>query len=123
MFQPLLRVAGNNEVVRVTHHVHFQSSLLRSREFFREHSFEAIERLRSEFASPIPAFLISGDIDPARLREARDQGYHLQHKPVDPMVLRAMCNQLLKSEKVPSPATDTNTSTPESPRSTCRALG
>jgi len=67
--------------------------------------FEAIARLRSEFASPIPAFLISGDIDPARLREARDQGYHLQHKPVDPMVLRAMCNQLLKGEKVPSPAT------------------
>jgi signal transduction histidine kinase len=60
---------------------------------------EAIERLRSEFAHPIPAFLISGDIDPARLREAHEQGYYLQHKPVDPMVLRAMCNQLLKAGK------------------------
>ena len=58
---------------------------------------EAIERLRSEFASPVPAFLISGDIDPERLREAHERGYHLLHKPVDPMVLRAMCNQLLKA--------------------------
>jgi len=58
---------------------------------------EAIERLRSEFASPIPAFLISGDIDPERLREAHERGYHLLHKPVDPMVMRAMCNQLLKA--------------------------
>ena len=63
---------------------------------------EAIERLRGEFGRAIPAFLISGDIDPARLREAHERGYHLQHKPVDPMALRAMCNQLLKSGKASS---------------------
>ncbi|HEY4405231.1 MAG TPA: cache domain-containing protein [Xanthobacteraceae bacterium] len=61
---------------------------------------EAIERLRKAFDSPIPAFLISGDISPERLREARASGYHLQHKPVEPMVLRAMLNQLLKTSKV-----------------------
>jgi signal transduction histidine kinase/CheY-like chemotaxis protein len=60
---------------------------------------EAIERLRAAFGSPIPAFLISGDISPERLREARAGGYHLQHKPVEPMVLRAMLNQLLKKVK------------------------
>lgn len=64
---------------------------------------EAIERLRSAFRSPIPAFLISGDISPERLREARASGYHLQHKPVDPMLLRAMFNQLLKKGKVDHP--------------------
>jgi signal transduction histidine kinase/CheY-like chemotaxis protein len=57
---------------------------------------DAIERLRNAFGSAIPAFLISGDIAPERLREARASGFHLQHKPVEPMALRAMLNQLLK---------------------------
>jgi signal transduction histidine kinase len=61
---------------------------------------ETIERLRTHFGSAIPAFLISGDISPERLGEARAGGYHLQHKPVEPMVLRAMLNQLLKKPKV-----------------------
>ena len=48
--------------------------------------------------SPIPAFLISGDTDPERLRDARAGGYHLLHKPVRPMALRAMVSQLLKQQ-------------------------
>ena len=66
---------------------------------------EAIERLRGVFGSPIPAFLISGDVSPERLREARAGGFHLQHKPVDPMLLRAMFNQLLRKgcvDRVPT---------------------
>jgi two-component system, sensor histidine kinase len=61
---------------------------------------EAIERLRSAFGSPIPAFLITGDVSPERLREALANGFHLQHKPVDPMLLRAMFNQLLRKGRV-----------------------
>jgi len=61
---------------------------------------DAIARVRNAFDSQIPAFLISGDISPERLREARAGGYHLQHKPVEPMVLRALLNQLLKKAKV-----------------------
>jgi CheY-like chemotaxis protein len=57
---------------------------------------EIIGQLRNAFGSPIPAFLISGDINPERLREARASGYHLQHKPVDPMMLRALFSQLVK---------------------------
>jgi len=57
---------------------------------------DAIERLRREFHVPIPAFLISGDTSPARLREAQVKGYHLQHKPVGPAHLRAIMSQLLK---------------------------
>ena len=47
-------------------------------------------------ARPIPAFLISGDTAPERLREARESGHHLLHKPVRPMPLRAMVSQLLQ---------------------------
>ncbi|MEA2905949.1 MAG: hypothetical protein QOI12_3336 [Alphaproteobacteria bacterium] len=61
---------------------------------------EAIERVRSEFGIPIPAFVISGDTHPEPLRDARAGGYHLLHKPVDPMTLRAMVNRMLKRETV-----------------------
>jgi signal transduction histidine kinase/DNA-binding NarL/FixJ family response regulator len=59
--------------------------------------FEAIERLHRTCGGPIPAFLISGDTAPERLREASASGYHLLHKPVMPMTLRAMVSQLLKN--------------------------
>ncbi|SRR6266404_2101729 len=61
---------------------------------------EAIEQLRAAFGAPIPAFLISGDISPALLQEARRGGHHLLHKPVDPMPLRTMLNRLLKKRGV-----------------------
>jgi signal transduction histidine kinase/CheY-like chemotaxis protein len=57
---------------------------------------EAIEQLRAAFGVSIPAFLVSGDISPALLQEAQHGGYHLLHKPVDPMPLRTMLNRLLK---------------------------
>jgi signal transduction histidine kinase/CheY-like chemotaxis protein len=56
---------------------------------------EAIERLRAAFDTLIPAFLISGDIAPERLRHARTCGYQLLHKPLAPMTLRAMLNRHL----------------------------
>jgi signal transduction histidine kinase/CheY-like chemotaxis protein len=59
---------------------------------------EAIEHLRATFGTAIPAFLISGDTAPERVREARAGGYHLLHKPVQPMALRAMLGQLLKED-------------------------
>jgi signal transduction histidine kinase/ActR/RegA family two-component response regulator len=57
---------------------------------------ETIEWLRGELSAQIPAFLISGDTDPATLHEAKAKGLHLLHKPVDPMALRAMFNQAVK---------------------------
>jgi signal transduction histidine kinase/ActR/RegA family two-component response regulator len=57
---------------------------------------ETIEWLRGELSVPIPAFLISGDTDPATLHEAKVKGFHLLHKPVNPMALRAMFNQAVK---------------------------
>ena len=55
-----------------------------------------IEWLRGELSAPIPAFLISGDTDPATLHEAKVKGFYLLHKPVDPMALRAMFHQAVK---------------------------
>jgi CheY-like chemotaxis protein len=71
----------------------------------RKTGIEAIERLRREFGATIPAFLISGDTAPQRLREASVSGYHLLHKPVSPMRLRAMLNQFMQARDTTRPAT------------------
>jgi CheY-like chemotaxis protein len=52
--------------------------------------FDAVEKLRGALSAQIPAFLISGDTNAAPLDEAKARGFHLLHKPVDPMALRAM---------------------------------
>jgi len=58
--------------------------------------FEVIEHLRGVLGADIPAFLISGDTAPERLREASASGYYLLHKPVLPMTLRSVVSQVLK---------------------------
>jgi CheY-like chemotaxis protein/anti-sigma regulatory factor (Ser/Thr protein kinase) len=58
---------------------------------------EVIARLRERFGESVPAFLMSGDTSPDCLREARASGFQLLHKPVAPMRLRLMLNQLLRS--------------------------
>jgi signal transduction histidine kinase len=59
--------------------------------------FELIDRLRRAWGAQIPAFLISGDTAPERLREASASGYYLLHKPVLPITLRSVVSQLLKA--------------------------
>jgi CheY-like chemotaxis protein len=60
----------------------------------------AIAKLREAYGA-VPAFVMSGDTAPERLREARASGLHLLHKPVQPMKLRAMLSQFLaKSQPV-----------------------
>jgi signal transduction histidine kinase/FixJ family two-component response regulator len=70
--------------------------------------FELIERLRRACGAQIPAFLISGDTAPERLREASASGYYLLHKPVLPIRLRSVVSQLLKDQQgeaaAPEPA-------------------
>ncbi len=63
-----------------------------------DNGIRAIERLRKALRAPVPAFLISGDTAPERLREARASGYYLLHKPVLPITLRATISQLLKQQ-------------------------
>jgi signal transduction histidine kinase/CheY-like chemotaxis protein len=68
---------------------------------------EVIERLRTQLGVDVPAFLVSGDIDPTLLREARVNGFHMLHKPVEPMALRALVTQLLKKQAAGAPVKGT----------------
>ncbi len=57
---------------------------------------DAIAKLHAAAGMTIPSLLISGDTDPERLVEARTHGYHMLHKPVHPVTLRAVLTGLLK---------------------------
>jgi signal transduction histidine kinase/ActR/RegA family two-component response regulator len=69
-----------------------------------ESGIEVIERLRETLGAPVPAFVISGDTAPERLREASAGGYHLLQKPVSPLTLRTTLNRLLKSHEARTPS-------------------
>lgn len=56
----------------------------------------AIDQINAAFGSSIPAILISGDTAPEPLHHAKDRGYILLHKPVDPMRLRAVVHELFR---------------------------
>ena len=60
---------------------------------------DVIEGVRRALSAEIPAFLVSGDTSPELLRHAHASGYHLLHKPVDPMTLRAMVSHALKEQQ------------------------
>jgi signal transduction histidine kinase/CheY-like chemotaxis protein len=60
-----------------------------------ESGIEAIERLHAGLSDDIPAALISGETAPELLRAAKESGYPLLHKPVQPAKVRALLNQLL----------------------------
>ena len=60
----------------------------------------AIADLRKAYGAQVPAFLMSGDTAPERLREARESGHHLLHKPLRAMALRAMVNRSFRSSGV-----------------------
>ena len=70
-----------------------------------ETGIEVINRLRTHYATAIPAALISGDTAPERLREAKDSGYPLLHKPVSPAKLRALLIYLMTETGKPVVAT------------------
>jgi CheY-like chemotaxis protein len=64
---------------------------------------EAIASLRAATGTPIPAFVITGDTTPERLREASAGGFYLLHKPVSPAALRATLNHLLRQQEPGKP--------------------
>jgi len=77
---------------------------------------EVIAKLRSFFGAEIPAFLISGDTAPERLRDAVASGYQLLHKPVPPMVLRAMLVRILRNIGTVVDSSETHASSGEANR-------
>ncbi len=56
---------------------------------------EAVMRVRRSVGSRLPAILVTGDTAPDRLKEARDSGLQLLHKPVAPEHLRDVMHRLL----------------------------
>jgi CheY-like chemotaxis protein len=62
-----------------------------------ETAITLIPRLRSAIGATAPAFIMSGDTDPATLRAAEQSGLPLLHKPVRPARLRALLHRLVSS--------------------------
>ena len=58
-----------------------------------------VARLRQQLAFPVPACLISGDIDPALIQTAKQAQLTLLHKPVRPAKLRNLLRHLLKDQR------------------------
>ncbi len=56
---------------------------------------QAIAALREALGQALPALLITGDTAPERLRQARDSGIPLLHKPLQPEMLRQQLLELL----------------------------
>ncbi len=68
-----------------------------------ENGIHVIDRLRAEYNDDdIPGMLITGDTAPDRLRDARESGLLLLHKPVSNSRLRAAILHLVSSPQNPS---------------------
>ena len=61
---------------------------------------EAIRSLHAKLGAEIPAVLITGDTAPERLREAKESGFLLLHKPVPPAKLRSLLSFMLNKTSV-----------------------
>ena len=56
---------------------------------------KVVESLREALPSPVPAFVITADVDPATLDRIRAAGFPVLNKPVSPPRLRVMMHNLL----------------------------
>jgi two-component system, sensor histidine kinase len=59
---------------------------------------DAIENIHAACNKKIPAIILTGDTDPERLREAKNSGYKLLHKPVSSAKLRSLMSYLLDQQ-------------------------
>jgi len=56
---------------------------------------QAITRIRTLCRQSLPAIILTGDTAPERLRQAKASGHGLLHKPVQPVVLHQMIDDIL----------------------------
>lgn len=59
-----------------------------------ETGITAVQTLRARFSREIPAVIVTGDTMPARLKEVRESGMAVLHKPLQPSNLRALLGTL-----------------------------
>ncbi len=69
---------------------------------FGQTGAEAVEDLRRHFQRAVPALLITGDINPARLADAAATRLPLMHKPIHPDKLRTHIERLLRDDAASS---------------------
>lgn len=62
-----------------------------------ETGIDAINVIREKLNSPVPGIIITGDTAPDRLREARESGFLLLHKPIASSKLRSLIGYLLEN--------------------------
>lgn len=51
---------------------------------------DVAKRIAAAAGKPVAAIILTGDTDPHWLQQARQSGYHLLHKPVDPVKLQSL---------------------------------
>ncbi len=59
---------------------------------------EAIRTLRAGLGRTVPGVILTGDTEPARLREAAESGFELMHKPVDTDRLCAILRRMMQRD-------------------------
>jgi two-component system, sensor histidine kinase len=97
----VIAAAGPDELVELTADVPGKPGLIVSDYRLRDHEtgIEAIDRMHEEYNdSAIPALLVSGDTDPARLIEAAARSIPILHKPVEVDALREWVDKLLLAD-------------------------
>ncbi|MDA1091035.1 MAG: ATP-binding protein [Proteobacteria bacterium] len=66
----------------------------------------AIRDIRRHFGEEIPGLLLTGDIEPGRLKEAAESGFKVIQKPIQPDKLRAEVAEQIESKDPVSDPTD-----------------
>lgn len=100
----VVAAAGVAELVALIADVPGKPNLIVSDYRLREHEngIEAIDRVHEEYNDDaIPALLVSGDTDPARLIEAAARSIPVLHKPVEVDALRTWVEKLLVAGTAP----------------------
>ena len=64
---------------------------------------DALRELQEQYETEIPGILVTGDTAPERIRESRDSGFALLHKPVAPARLRAAIDAALAGRDAIAP--------------------
>lgn len=62
-----------------------------------ESGLDLITRIREEFNSEIPAYLVTGDTAAERLQQAANENVEILHKPVEPKILKTLLSQNRKN--------------------------
>jgi len=60
-----------------------------------ETGLQAVQQIRGATMSPVPGIIVTGDTDPARIRQAAASDCILMHKPIEPDDLRVEMSRIL----------------------------